>query len=89
MFKNFFYILLIVKVILNCNRLTNTTEITHVSEPTTCRYEIEMKTPLACEHDLIYSMNVYTHLNQDLKSKWNHVLSDFMNGIITQKVNIY
>ena len=48
-----------------------------------------MKTPLACEHELVYSMNVYAHLNQDLKSKWNYVLSDFKNGIITEKVNLF
>jgi hypothetical protein len=45
-----------------------------------------MKTPLACEHEMVYSMNVYAHLNQELKGKWNKVLSEFKDGIITEKV---
>lgn len=76
-------------MVFECNRLTNTTEITHVSEPTTCKYEIEMKTPLACENeDLVYSMRVYGHLNDELKLKWNHIYSEFKMGVITQKVSV-
>lgn len=82
------------KVILVCNSASSLTEILRVSEPNTCKYEIELSSPFACEtsnfiddtDDYIWSMNVYPHMNTSLKLKWDQIYSEHTNGFITDKV---
>jgi hypothetical protein len=75
------------KVYLNCNQENDLTQITSVSEPTTCSYEIIMESPLACnkpEENL--SMNVYPFLDKSMQIKWDVLYSEFKSGFITEKV---
>ena len=75
------------KVFFDCNSENDSTEIVDVSEPTTCLYEIHMRSPLACEKlDEDYTMKVYPILKQELQLQWDLVFSQFKNGLITEKV---
>ena len=84
---------------------SNKTEIDSVSETRTCKYEVVLKTNLVCnqtnlemdyiEYDEedkdeeILPMNVYPHLNSTLQDQWDIVYTDFVNKLITEKVNYY
>lgn len=84
------------KINLLCS-LSNQTEIVRTSEPAICKYEIDFRTPYACEHsnvtssqddddDFVYTLKVYPHLSEELKRKYNLVYSDYLNGLITAKM---
>jgi N-acetylglucosamine-1-phosphate transferase, gamma subunit len=72
----------------NNNETTTTPQIFKVNEPTTCKYEIEMYTQLACEQDDQYTMFVYPHLpNLELKLKMNAIYTDYYKlNLITDKM---
>lgn len=74
-----------------CNQNETKTEIDKVSEPSTCKYEVILKTYLACNKTVgsedEMSMNVYPYLNTSLKSEWDNAYSDFVNNLITEKVS--
>lgn len=79
-------------VFFTCNPTLNKTEIVEVNEPETCTYKIVLASPLVCESSTsdteLYtnSMHVYPCLEPTLKSQWDRVYSELIDGLITEKV---
>jgi len=72
---------------LNCNDQNNETEIQNVNEPKICSYEINMRSPLACEKtDLGYTMKVFSVLSPGLQVEWNRAFSDLVYKFINEDV---
>ena len=61
-------------------------QIEQVSEPSTCNYELQLKTVLVCDNQ---TMSVYPYLNETLKSEWDTAFSELKANLITQKVNLF
>lgn len=73
---------------LNCNDQNEQTEIQNVDEPSICSYEINMRSPLACERsDLGYTMKVFPVLTSELQIEWNKAFSDFVYKFISGDVS--
>jgi len=65
----------------------DTTMIQNITEASTCSYEIDLVTPLACEeHDLGYTMKVYPLLDAELQIEMNQIYENFSKNLITKKV---
>jgi hypothetical protein len=65
----------------------NDTQLGHieqVSEPSTCSYEIHLKTVLVCDNQ---TMSVYPYLNKAAKSEWDRAFSELNANLITKKVD--
>ncbi|XP_071963826.1 N-acetylglucosamine-1-phosphotransferase subunit gamma-like isoform X2 [Antedon mediterranea] len=57
-------------------------EVTAVSEPVTCKYQMEFKTPLVCHN---HSLLVYPTLSVELRNKWNELEGQLLEEDITQQ----
>jgi len=68
-----------VKVILLCGE---NDEIGSVSEPTTCNYQMEFKTPLVCHP---HSLLVYPTITKEQRHKWDVIETKLANDEITEK----
>ena len=80
------------KVFLKCVQNSNSTEIVEVSEPSTCKYEMVLQTPLACEYTPEYghlTLNVYPYMNRILQIEWDSAKFELDNGIITENVSSF
>uniref|UniRef100_A0A1A8DBH8 N-acetylglucosamine-1-phosphate transferase, gamma subunit n=1 Tax=Nothobranchius kadleci TaxID=1051664 RepID=A0A1A8DBH8_NOTKA len=67
------------KVILVCS---NTTKLSHVSEPSTCVYSLTFETPLVCHP---HSLLVYPTLNNELQKEWDETEQARYDGLITEQ----
>ncbi|XP_066292316.1 N-acetylglucosamine-1-phosphotransferase subunit gamma-like isoform X1 [Branchiostoma lanceolatum] len=68
-----------VKVYFRCG---NKNQVMNVTEPTTCNYMLEFKTPLVCHPHV---MLVYPTLSEDLQLQWDQVEQELYEEQITQK----
>ncbi|XP_009859245.2 N-acetylglucosamine-1-phosphotransferase subunit gamma-like [Ciona intestinalis] len=67
------------RVLLRCGTVNN---ITSVTEPSRCQYELIFETPLACHPD---SMLVYVTMNASLRYEWDKIEQAHYNEFITEK----
>ncbi|CAF0873191.1 unnamed protein product [Brachionus calyciflorus] len=75
------------KIYFECNQSEINNQISEISEPSTCKYEIKFKTSLVCEQNYdTFTWNVYAYLNDSLKLEWNHLFTNLKDGLITEKM---
>lgn len=76
------------KLFLVCNHDSEVTKVIHTSEPSTCKYEVKLSTPLACENEQTHEQTllVYPYLSKSMQDQWDRTLTEFKNNLITEKV---
>ena len=62
-----------------CGTVNN---LTSVSEPSQCRYQMVFVTPLVCHED---AMLVYPTLNKTLRLEWDEIEQNYYNNFTTEK----
>lgn len=70
----------LLQIVFKCG---NKTEISNVTEPRKCHYELTLLTPLVCHP---HSMLVYPTLSEELRKQWDLIETRLKNEEITQKV---